>query len=98
MDMLTEEDEINGALIAGTGTITADGDVGSIGGIIMKMHGAVDDGAEYFLAPAHNCAEVVGNVPDGLSVFSVETLADAYETVTRIGAGDVGGLPTCSAE
>src|SRR5690606_26075243 len=43
MDMLTENDEINGARIAGTGTITADGDVGSIGGIVMKMHGAVAD-------------------------------------------------------
>ena len=98
MDLLTEEDELNGALIAGTGTITADGDVGSIGGIIMKMHGAVDDGAKYFLAPERNCHEVVGNVPDGLSVFSVETPEDAYETATRIGAGDVDGLPTCSDE
>lgn len=98
MDLLTESDELNGARIAGTGTINADGDVGPIGGIIMKMHGALDDGAEYFLAPALNCPEVVGNVPAGLSVFSVETLEEAYETATRIGAGDVGGLPTCSAE
>ena len=98
MDLLTPEDELDGAHIAGTGTITADGDVGSIGGIIMKMHGAVADGAEYFLAPAANCGETLGNVPDGLSVFSVETLEDAYETATRIGAGDVASLPTCSAE
>lgn len=98
MDLLTESDELNGARIAGTGTINADGDVGPIGGIIMKMHGALDDGAEYFLAPALNCPEVLGNVPAGLSVFSVETLEEAYETATRIGAGDVGGLSTCSAE
>ena len=98
MDLLTETDELDGALIAGTGTINADGDVGPIGGIIMKMHGALDDGAQYFLAPQQNCDEVVGNVPDGLSVFSVETLEDAYETATRIGAGDVTGLPTCSTE
>lgn len=97
MDLLTEEDELNGARIAGTGTINADGDVGPIGGIIMKMHGAADAGAEYFLAPAHNCDEVIGNVPAGLNVFSVETLEGAYETVTRIGAGDVVGLPQCAA-
>lgn len=98
MDLLTDGDELDGARIAGTGTINADGDVGPIGGIIMKMHGAVDDGAEYFLAPAHNCDEVIGNVPAGLSVFSVETLEEAYEVATRIGAGDVGGLSTCSAD
>lgn len=98
MDLLTEGDELDGARIAGTGTITADGDVGSIGGIVMKMHGAVADGAEYFLAPALNCSQVVGNVPDGLSVFSVETLDDAYEIATRIGAGDIADLPTCRAE
>lgn len=98
MDLLTEGDELNGAHIAGTGTISAEGEVGSIGGIVMKMHGALDDGAEYFLAPAQNCDEVIGNVPDGLSVFSVETLEDAYETATRIGAGDTTSLPTCAAE
>ena len=98
MDLLTEGDELDGARIAGTGTINADGDVGPIGGIIMKMHGALDDGAEYFLAPTQNCGEVVGNVPAGLSVFSVETLEEAYDVATRIGAGDVGGLSTCSAQ
>ena len=98
MGLLTEGDELDGARIAGTGTISADGTVGSIGGIVMKMHGAVDDGAEFFLAPAQNCSETLGNVPDGLSVFSVETLDDAYETATRIGAGDLGSLPTCAAE
>ena len=30
-----------------------------------------------FLAPAANCADVVGHVPDGLQVVKVETLADA---------------------
>ena len=98
MDLLTEGDELDGARIAGTGTINADGDVGPIGGIIMKMHGALDDGAEYFLAPTQNCGEVVGNVPAGLSVFSVETLEEAYDVATRIGAGDVDGLSTCSAQ
>jgi PDZ domain-containing protein len=95
MDTLTEVDELNGAKVAGTGTISASGDVGPIGGIRMKMWGARDDGAAYFLAPVENCAEVVGNIPGGLSVFSVETLDDAYDAIVAIGEGDTSALPTC---
>lgn len=95
IDKLTAVDELNGAKVAGTGTITASGDVGAIGGIRMKMWGARDAGSEYFLAPVANCDEVVGNIPGGLSVFSVDTLDDAYNAVIAIGKGDTASLPTC---
>ena len=39
-----------------------------IGGIRQKLAGAHRDGATWFLAPASNCDEVVGHVPDGLRV------------------------------
>jgi len=95
MDSLTEADELNGAEVAGTGTISASGDVGPIGGIRMKMWGAHDAGSAYFLAPVENCEEVVGNIPPGLSVFSVDTLDDAYDAIVAIGEGDTAALPTC---
>lgn len=95
MDLLTPEDELQGALVAGTGAISPDGDVLPIGGIRLKMHGAVSDGSEYFLAPVENCAEVVGHIPDGLSVVAVDTLDDAYQAIRSIGAGAVEELPTC---
>lgn len=95
MDRLTEADELQGAPVAGTGTIDAVGDVGPIGGIRMKLFGARDDGATWFLAPVENCAEVRGNIPDGLLVVAVDTLDDAYEAITRIGAGDTAELPAC---
>ena len=41
-----------GEVVAGTGTIDADGKVGPIGGIQQKIVGARDDGAELFLVPA----------------------------------------------
>lgn len=97
MDMLTEADELSEARVAGTGTIDASGDVGPIGGIALKMHGAAQAGADYFLAPAENCDEVVGNVPSGLDVYSVDTLDDAYEVIVAIGDGNTGGLQSCSA-
>lgn len=95
MDKLTPEDELNGALIAGTGTMSAAGDVGPIGGIRMKMYGALDDGADWFLAPVENCADVRGNIPAGLTVVAVDTLDQAYDAIVRIGQGDTAGLPSC---
>ncbi|MFF1528281.1 PDZ domain-containing protein [Cellulomonas sp. NPDC058312] len=97
IDKLTPEDEAAGQVIAGTGTMDLNGAVGPIGGIRQKMAGAVRDGAAWFLAPADNCDEVVDHVPDGLRVVRVATLHEAREAVEAIGAGDAGGLPTCTA-
>ncbi|QTE30024.1 YlbL family protein [Pengzhenrongella sicca] len=98
IDKLTPEDEANGVVIAGTGTMDVDGTVGPIGGIRQKLAGARRDGATWFLAPADNCDEVVGNVPDGLSVAKVATLAEARAAMTAIGAGDGDSLETCTAD
>lgn len=97
VDSLTPGDMTGGRHVAGTGTITPDGAVGAIGGIAQKMIGARQHGATMFLAPAANCADVVGHVPDGLQVVKVETLADATAAVERLGSGkDTSGLPTCA--
>ncbi|MGO2042737.1 MAG: YlbL family protein, partial [Cellulosimicrobium funkei] len=97
VDQLTPEDEANGVVIAGTGTMSVEGDVGPIGGIQQKLYGALRDGATWFLAPQANCPEVVGNVPDGLHVAAVATLADARAAMEAIGAGEGDSLPTCEA-
>lgn len=97
IDKLTPEDEANGQVIAGTGTMDLNGAVGPIGGIRQKMAGSLRDGAEWFLAPAGNCDEVVGHVPDGLTVVKIATLHEAREAVEAIGAGEAGDLPTCTA-
>jgi PDZ domain-containing protein len=98
IDTLTPEQLNGGQNVAGTGTITADGEVGPIGGIRQKLFGAKDAGAEWFLAPDANCDEVVGHVPDGLQVFAVETLDDALDALEAVrDGGDVDALPTCTA-
>lgn len=81
--------------IAGTGTIDDAATVGPIGGIKQKMAGAHDGGADYFLAPADNCDEVRGNIPDGLEVFRVGTFDEARTVVEGIAAGKLTGLPRC---
>lgn len=94
-DKLTPGALTGGENFAGTGTIDVDGSVGPIGGIQQKMVGARDTGVDHFLAPADNCGEVRGNVPDGLSVYKVSTFDDARSVVQKVAAGQTSGLPTC---
>jgi Lon-like protease len=94
-DKLTPGPLAGGHQVAGTGTIDDDGRVGPIGGIRQKLAGARSDGAEFFLAPADNCTEVVGHVPDGLDVFKVGTFDDARTAVEAIAKGRTGSLPRC---
>ena len=52
--------------MAGTGTITGDGKVGSIGGITHKILAAQEAGATVFLVPADNCEEAKTAHEDGM--------------------------------
>lgn len=98
IDTLTPGELNGGKNVAGTGTIAADGTIGPIGGIRQKLFGARGAGAEYFLAPVVNCAEVVGHVPEGLRVFAVEDLDDSLAVMAGLrGEGDLDTLPSCDA-
>ena len=98
IDKLTTGELNGGRNVAGTGTISGQGTVGPIGGIRQKMYGAVRAGASYFLAPSENCNEVVGHVPDGLTVYSVSTLDDSLAALKAISTGKgASALATCSA-
>ncbi|QJU53915.1 S16 family serine protease [Herbiconiux sp. KACC 21604] len=98
IDRLTPGELNGGQNVAGTGTIDAQGNVGRIGGIRQKMFGARDAGATWFLAPAGNCDEVVGHVPDGIRVFAVSTLDDSIAVLDAISSGgDTSTLPTCDS-
>nr|WP_254367581.1 S16 family serine protease [Microbacterium sp. NC79] len=101
IDTLTPGEMTGGESIAGTGTINYAGEVGPIGGIQQKMRGALSAGAEYFLAPQANCSEVVGHVPNGLTVVKVSTLDEARDAVETIGVGnevEIASLPACSVK
>lgn len=96
-DQLTPGAITGGQHIAGTGTIDGQGNIGPIGGIRQKLFGAQQAGADYFLAPADNCAEVIGNVPAGLKVLKVKNFSAALNAVEKIGKKqDLSSLPTCA--
>jgi PDZ domain-containing protein len=94
-DKLTPGSLTGDHAIAGTGTIDEQEQVGPIGGIRQKLEGARGAGSDYFLAPAANCPEVVGHVPDGLQVVKVATFDEAVSAVEAIARGQASGLPHC---
>ncbi|OBC14912.1 signal protein PDZ [Mycobacterium sp. 852013-50091_SCH5140682] len=93
VDKLTTGDLNDGKFIAGTGTITGEGKVGSIGGITHKMLAAHDAGATVFLVPAENCAEASSAPQDGMQLVKVDTLTGAVDALHTLSAG--GEPPRC---
>jgi PDZ domain-containing protein len=87
IDKLGAEDLTGGHVIAGTGAIDADGNVGGIGGIPQKLVGAREAGATVFLVPAPNCPEAVANAQPGITLVRVATLAGALEELSAVRAG-----------
>jgi PDZ domain-containing protein len=94
IDTLKPEDLTGGKVIAGTGTIDDDGNVGAIGGIPQKLVAAKRDKAKYFLTPAANCAEAMANPQPGLPLIKVATLDDALKALDTLRAGQTPPLCT----
>jgi len=93
IDKLTPMNLTGGKFIAGTGEITASGQVEPIGGIQQKMVGARDAGATVFLTPVANCPDAAGAVPAGLRLVKVGTLSQAISDLEALKAG--GPVPSC---
>jgi Lon-like protease len=93
VDLLEPEDLTGGAVVAGTGTVDADGRIGAIGGIRQKIVGAIARGpdrrpATVFLVPRGNLEEARGT-PVGRDVLlvPVDTLDDALAALSDLRAG-----------
>ncbi|WP_110208637.1 PDZ domain-containing protein [Nocardioides daejeonensis] len=97
-DTLTPGSLTGGANIAGTGTIDPDGKVGSIGGIQQKIAGARDAGAQLFLVPADNCADVAGAPNGDMRLAKVATFEDAKAAIEAFAQDKAAKLPTCSGK
>ncbi|WP_146077804.1 PDZ domain-containing protein [Pseudoclavibacter sp. AY1F1] len=98
-DKLADGDLTRGLHVAGTGTMSPDGTVGSIGGITQKLYAAVEVGADLFLAPADNCQDVLdGGIPGDIPVYAVSTLDEAEQVIQAVGdGGDTASLRTCES-
>ncbi|SOC48835.1 PDZ domain-containing protein [Blastococcus aggregatus] len=87
LDLVGDQDLTGGALVAGTGTIDLEGEVGPIGGIPLKMVAARDIGADLFLVPAANCDEALAAADPGFPLARVATLDDALTALADLRAG-----------
>ncbi len=76
-DLADVGDLTRGRIIAGTGTIDAQGNVGPVGGVEQKIEAAVDARAQIFLAPAGEAEQARAAAGDRLQVIGVTTLDDA---------------------
>jgi Lon-like protease len=77
IDLLSEGDLTKGYVVAGTGTIEADGSVGGIGGIRQKVVAAEAAGAEYILVPEANYEAALTAERQDIELVSVATIDDA---------------------
>ena len=96
-DKLTPEELTGGRFIAGTGTITPEGQVGPIGGIQQKMVAARHAGATVFLTPTQNCSDAVASDPKGLRLVRVDTMHGALQALDALRTGQ-GSIPACPAK
>ena len=87
-DQLTEGDLTKGKLIAGTGTIEADGSIGQIGEVEYKLLGAVHGGAEVFLVPAgenyQDCKKMKKEENLDVKLIPVKNINEAVEKLKNL--------------
>ncbi|MGH2366800.1 MAG: YlbL family protein [Chloroflexota bacterium] len=69
--------------IAGTGTISTDGEVGAVGGVKYKVWAAEKAGADLFLAPAGNYDEAK-RAATAMRVVSVRTFKEALNVLSDL--------------
>ncbi len=94
-DKITDGPLLAGRHVAGTGSITPEGDVGAIGGIQEKIAGADDAGADVFLVPAPNCGDLAG-VRTKMTLVKIATLADAVSALQTLATpGGADRVPHC---
>ncbi|MFJ9420167.1 S16 family serine protease [Streptomyces sp. NPDC101227] len=87
-------DLTGGRIIAGTGTISAGGKVGAVGGVPLKTQAARRDGATVFLVPKQECADAAAELPRGMRLIPVTTLDGAVGALKALNSG--GHVPSCT--
>jgi PDZ domain-containing protein len=94
-DTLTPGSLTGGYSIAGTGTMSADGTVGPIGGIQQKIVGARDAGARLFLVPPENCQDALGAPNGNMRLVRAPTMHSARDSIQAWVKDPGSDLPSC---
>ncbi|MEU6487811.1 S16 family serine protease [Streptomyces sp. NPDC046887] len=86
-------DLTGGRTIAGTGTVDDNGEVGPVGGVSLKTQAAHRDGATVFLVPQAECGEAEAELPAGMRLIPVDSVAHAVNSLTDLAHGKA--VPSC---
>ena len=81
-NQLIPEDITGGKRIAGTGTISLDGEVGRIDGVKYKIMAAREAGVDLFIVPSENY-ETAAEFADDLELLEVKNLDDIIEYLEK---------------
>lgn len=92
IELLEPDDLIDGRVVAGTGTLDHEGEVGAVGGVRQKVTAVTtgDDGAraEVFLVPRDNLGDArQAPVGEDLLVVPVDTIDDAISALEALADG-----------
>ncbi|MDR1448187.1 MAG: Lon protease [Candidatus Ancillula sp.] len=75
-------DLTKGKIVAVTGTIDQNGNVGPIGGINLKLEAAINDGASVMILPEKNYQELdTSRIPKNIRIIQVNSLEDAVNAL-----------------
>lgn len=95
IELLTPENLLHGRKVAGSGTISAQGSVGAIGGIAEKIIAAKKSGATVLLASKENCDEIPKHVT-GITVIAINNLNEAVTYLLQDKGHDSPGVYGCT--
>lgn len=95
IDELTPGNLVDGRKVAGTGTVTPDGDVGRIGGLWQKLAAAQRSDHEIFLLPVENCIELGRSEFRGMPLVPVGSVAEAVGHLRTWVESGPDSLPRC---
>ena len=90
-DTITPGDLVGGRAVAGTGDIDGAGAISGVSGVREMLAAAERDGAEVFLLPAANCADLAG-APTSTRLVSVSTLEDTINSLDMLADSATEGL------
>ncbi len=83
LDRLYPQNLTGGHRVGGTGTITIDEKIGSIGGVKQKVIAAERAGLQYFLVPGENYDEALG-AANSIEIVPVADLDDVLEFLSTL--------------
>ena len=89
VDVLSEGELTGGARVATTGTISANGIIGAVGGVPQKIAAAEREGIDVFLVPPSEYNDAISVAGGDIEIRCVQTFDDAVITLAEFGGNGI---------